>query len=93
MTGIDLYIRRLLEANPLREPVLRSAIQALQLPPGSRGLDVGCGIGLQALLLADEVGPEDISPAWISSLNSLLMERTWWGRPVFPGGSRFERGI
>ena len=56
MTYIDAYIKRLLEANPLREPVLRSAIQGLQLPPGSRGLDVGCGIGLQELLLADAVG-------------------------------------
>jgi SAM-dependent methyltransferase len=43
--------------NSLREPVFRSAIQALQLPAGSRGLDAGCGIGLQALLLAETVGP------------------------------------
>ncbi|MBN2116709.1 MAG: class I SAM-dependent methyltransferase [Anaerolineales bacterium] len=56
MTDTDIYIQRLLEANPLREPLLRSVIQALQLPPGSRGLDVGCGIGLQELLLADAVG-------------------------------------
>jgi demethylmenaquinone methyltransferase/2-methoxy-6-polyprenyl-1,4-benzoquinol methylase len=41
----------------LKEPILRSAIQALQLPLGSRGLDAGCGIGLQALLLAETVGP------------------------------------
>lgn len=68
MSDSDLTIQRLLEANPLRELVLRSAVQALELPPGSHGLDVGCGIGLQALLLADAVGPEghvtgiDISP-------------------------------
>jgi demethylmenaquinone methyltransferase/2-methoxy-6-polyprenyl-1,4-benzoquinol methylase len=47
-----------MEANPLREPVLRAAIQALNLPPGSQGLDVGCGIGLQAMLLADAVGDQ-----------------------------------
>jgi len=58
MTDSDAYIQRLLEANPLREPVLRSAIQSLQLPLGSRGLDVGCGIGLQDLLLAEAVGCE-----------------------------------
>jgi demethylmenaquinone methyltransferase/2-methoxy-6-polyprenyl-1,4-benzoquinol methylase len=29
----------------------------LRLAPGSRGLDVGCGIGLQAVLLAQAVGP------------------------------------
>jgi demethylmenaquinone methyltransferase/2-methoxy-6-polyprenyl-1,4-benzoquinol methylase len=56
MTDTDAYIQRLLEANPLREPVLRSAIEALKLPAGSRGLDIGCGIGLQELLLAEAVG-------------------------------------
>jgi len=58
-------------SNPLREPVLRSAIQALQLPLGSRGLDAGCGIGLPALLLAEAVGPAghvtglDLSPEFL----------------------------
>jgi ubiquinone/menaquinone biosynthesis C-methylase UbiE len=54
----NLTIHRLLEANPLREPVLREVIGALRLPAGSRGLDVGCGIGLQVLLLAQAVGSE-----------------------------------
>ena len=58
MTEANLTIQRLLEANSLREPVLRSAIQALQLPIGSHGLDGGCGIGLQTLLLADAVGAD-----------------------------------
>lgn len=56
MTDTGLYIQRLLETNPLREPLLRSVIESLQLPCGSRGLDAGCGIGLQTLLLADAVG-------------------------------------
>ena len=43
--------------DPLREPVIRQAIQALQLPPGSRGLDLGCGLGQHTLLLARAVGP------------------------------------
>jgi ubiquinone/menaquinone biosynthesis C-methylase UbiE len=54
----NIYIQRLLEANPLREPVLRSIIQSLQLPRGSKGLDAGCGIGLQTLLFAETVGAE-----------------------------------
>jgi ubiquinone/menaquinone biosynthesis C-methylase UbiE len=57
MTDTNAYIQKLLEANPLREPVLRSVIRALELPLGSHGLDAGCGIGLQALLLAEAVGP------------------------------------
>ena len=67
----DHYIQRLFVTNPLREPVLRSAIQALQLPVGSRGLDAGCGIGLQTVLLAEVVGPAghvtglDLSPEFL----------------------------
>src|SRR5215207_8190492 len=52
----SIYIQRLLEANPLREPLLCSVIQSLQLLYGSHGLDAGCGIGLQALLLAQAIG-------------------------------------
>jgi demethylmenaquinone methyltransferase/2-methoxy-6-polyprenyl-1,4-benzoquinol methylase len=33
-------------------------IKALKLPKGSRGLDAGCGIGLQAMLLAEATGPK-----------------------------------
>jgi demethylmenaquinone methyltransferase/2-methoxy-6-polyprenyl-1,4-benzoquinol methylase len=56
MSGADLYIQRLRESNPLREPLLRQIIRSLELPPGSHGLDAGCGIGLQSLLLLEAVG-------------------------------------
>jgi demethylmenaquinone methyltransferase / 2-methoxy-6-polyprenyl-1,4-benzoquinol methylase len=78
MTDCNLYIQRLLDANPLREPVLRSAIRALQLPLGSSGLDVGCGIGLQTLLLADAVGSQghitgvDIAPELLKFGENLM---------------------
>ena len=48
-------IQALEQANPLRVPVLREAMGALQLSPGSEGVDIGCGIGLQAQLLAEMV--------------------------------------
>jgi ubiquinone/menaquinone biosynthesis C-methylase UbiE len=57
MTDASIYIQKALEANPLREPILRSVIRSLGLPPGSHGLDAGCGIGLQAQALAEAVGP------------------------------------
>ena len=57
MADTDQYMQRLHVANPLREPVLRSAIEALQLPEGSIALDAGCGIGLQIPLLLEAVGP------------------------------------
>ncbi len=52
----DSYLQSLMVANPLQEPVMRRTIHALNLPPGSRGLDAGCGIGLQAIMLAEAVG-------------------------------------
>lgn len=53
----DAVIRHLEQANPLRESTLRSIITALDLAPGSHGLDIGCGIGQPALLLAEAIGP------------------------------------
>lgn len=44
-------------ANELTAPAIRAAIAALNLPPGSRGLDVPCGLGNHTLWLADAVGP------------------------------------
>jgi ubiquinone/menaquinone biosynthesis C-methylase UbiE len=57
MSAPNETIQKLLEANPLREPLLGSIIQSIGLPLSSHGLDVGCGIGLQAMLLAEAVGP------------------------------------
>jgi ubiquinone/menaquinone biosynthesis C-methylase UbiE len=55
--GNESYIQRLLISNSLREQILRSMAKELHLPAGSRGLDAGCGVGLQCLQLAEEVGP------------------------------------
>jgi demethylmenaquinone methyltransferase/2-methoxy-6-polyprenyl-1,4-benzoquinol methylase len=52
-TYIDTQVRSLEQANPLRESTLRSVIATLKLAPGSHGLDIGCGIGLQTPLLAE----------------------------------------
>jgi demethylmenaquinone methyltransferase/2-methoxy-6-polyprenyl-1,4-benzoquinol methylase len=91
MPDANLIIQNLLEANPLREPTLRSIIESLQLPRGSHGLDAGCGIGLQAFLLAEAVGTEghvtglDIIPellaygenlAWKAGLSERVTFRT-----------------
>ena len=71
MTDADAYIRALEITNALMVPASRSAIEALELPTGSRGLDAGCGTGLQTKLLADAVGPNghvtglDIAPEFL----------------------------
>jgi len=53
----DTYALKLALSDLLRKPAIGAAIQALQLPSGSRGLDAGCGIGSHTLLLAEAVAP------------------------------------
>lgn len=78
MTDTDAYIQSMAVSQPLIKPTVCLAIQALQLPSGSRGLDAGCGIGLQALLLAEAVEPTghvtglDISPEFLSHAEELV---------------------
>jgi len=50
------YIRLLLETDCLRDDLTRSIIAWLDLPTGSRGLDAGCGVGSNTLLLAEAIG-------------------------------------
>lgn len=76
----ESYIHSLLVANPLRESILSSIIETLQLPSGSSGLDAGCGIGLQCLSLAEAVGATghvtglDISPEFLNRGRDIAKE-------------------
>jgi len=51
------FTKSLERMNRFQEPEARTLIADLKLPAGSRGLDVGCGVGLYALWLAEAVGP------------------------------------
>ena len=92
MTDAGIYIQRSLEANPLRAPVLRAGIQSLGLPLGSNGLDAGSGIGLQALLLAEAVGPDgritgiDIVPELLAFGNDRVRRAGFSDRITFCQG-------
>ena len=92
MTEKNANLQRLMEANPLREPILRAVIQALNFPPGGQGLDVGCGIGLQAMLLADAVGDQgritgvDIDPDLTKFGTSLVGKAGYRDRISFRQG-------
>jgi demethylmenaquinone methyltransferase/2-methoxy-6-polyprenyl-1,4-benzoquinol methylase len=89
----DLQITALEQANPLREPVLKAVIEALQLAPGSHGLDIGCGIGLQTLLLAEAVRPAgqvtglDISPGLLAHARQKVRASHLADRIAFKEGS------
>jgi demethylmenaquinone methyltransferase/2-methoxy-6-polyprenyl-1,4-benzoquinol methylase len=86
------YARRLEGIEPLRAPAIQAAIDALELAPGSRGLDVGCGIGLHTCLLAERVGPEgqvlglDRSPAFVYLAGQRAAAAGVAGRTAFEQG-------
>src|SRR5215208_2254109 len=92
MMSTNIYIQRLLEAEPLRKPLLRSVVQSLQLPCGSNGLDAGCGIGLQTLLLAEAIGPQghvtgiDILPELLSYGKEIVAQAALSDRILFRQG-------
>lgn len=92
MTEASLYIQKALEAEPLREPLLRWVIQSLGFPPGSRGLDAGCGIGLQALLLAEAIGIQaqvtgmDILPELLAHGQNTMRQAGYADRVAFCAG-------
>ena len=44
----------------LRRPVIEQAARQFGVRPGDKGLDVGCGNGLQTLLFAEMCGPEGL---------------------------------
>lgn len=79
-TKIDYIAKELDETLPLREPVIQAAIHSMQLPFGSRGLDAGCGIGHQTMLLTEAVGPTghvtglDLSPELLEKAKKLVEE-------------------
>ena len=93
MSDIECYASRLKCADPLREAAIRAAIHSLQLPPGSRGLDAGCGIGLQIPLLAEAVGPTghvtglDISPEFLTRAEALAAQAGLSERAAFREGN------
>jgi SAM-dependent methyltransferase len=57
MSDPEPFTRALERMNRFQEPEAHALIADLRLPAGSRGLDVGCGVGLYALWLAEAVGP------------------------------------
>ena len=67
----ETYLHTLYLSDFLREPVMLSAVKALELSSGSLGLDAGCGIGSHTMLLAEAVGPAghvtglDMTPEFI----------------------------
>jgi len=56
MPNTEKYLDRLELSNVLRESVIKTIVDSLQLPPGSKGLDAGCGTGFYTMMLAEAAG-------------------------------------
>lgn len=88
----ETYARRLFLADLLREPAIRSAIEALQIPAGSRGLDAGCGIGSHTLLLAEAVGPAGHVTGCDLSAEFLIRAEETANKSILSGQVSFQEG-
>ena len=68
-----------------RKPLLQKIIQSIEFPPGSFGLDAGCGIGSITDLLAETVGEKgriiglDLSKDYIQYADR--PQKTWQRLP------------
>lgn len=86
------YIRKLKLSNLLRESMMRAAIRGIDLPAGSKGLDVGSGAGNITALLAEQVGPAghvtglDISPEMVAYAGESAREAGLSGQLSFRKG-------
>jgi len=76
------YIEKLYLSDPLQDPLMRRIAKAIGLPEGSRGLDAGCGVGLQIPPLSEAVGPRgrvtglDIRPEFVQEAKKNIAR---WG--------------
>lgn len=78
--------------NRFQEPEARRIIGDLGLPAGSHGLDVGCGVGLYALWLAEAVGKSGRVLGVEPELEKVEAARKLVGGRVEPGRLEFRRG-
>ncbi len=91
-TAVSRYMKNLLDSEPLREPVLKSALLSLDLPINSRGLDVGCGLGLVTRLSASMIGSAgnvtglDANPIFINKARSIADHTDCGQRIMFQVG-------
>ena len=86
------YLHSLAMTYSILDPVVRTIVEALHLPSGSRGLDVGCGLGHPTISLADAVGPSghvagiDISTEFIEYAKGLAQDTNFSERTTFQQG-------
>jgi SAM-dependent methyltransferase len=86
------FTKALERMNRFQEPEARTIIAELDLPEGSRGLDVGCGVGLFALWLAEAVGPQGQVVGIEPSAERVEAARALVGHGLGPPRLEFREG-
>ena len=89
---LDPAAKMMYSMEPLRRPILQAILSSLHLPEGSLGLDVGCGIGLQSIPLAQAVGPRGHVTGLDSSESFLEIARTLTGQAGLADQISFQQG-
>ncbi|MCJ7679477.1 MAG: class I SAM-dependent methyltransferase, partial [Candidatus Aminicenantes bacterium] len=75
------YIQKLVIFEELRKNIVQEAILRFNPPEGSRGLDAGCGAGLNTIQLAEAIGPSgkvtgfDLEQEFITYADHLVKEK------------------
>ena len=78
--------------NRFQEPEAKAVLAALQLPVASYGLDVGCGVGLYALWLAELIGPQGRVLGIEPSAERAAAAQQCVGAVLAPGQLEFRQG-
>jgi len=86
------YATMLTRMNRFQEPEARLAMRNLHLPMGSRGLDVGCGVGLYSLWLAETIGPQGYVVGIDHVAERLEAAQQLVGGALEPGRLSFRQG-
>lgn len=94
MDNIDMsgYVNSLRLAQPLREPIMRNLFESMHLPAGSYGLDAGCGIGLNTIMLAEVIGPAGRIVGLDSEEEMLAKAESLLNRAELNGRITLEKG-
>ncbi|MFC2076274.1 class I SAM-dependent methyltransferase [candidate division KSB1 bacterium] len=86
------YAEQMELAGRLTETITRQAMEELDLPEESAGLDVGCGNGRHSLWLAEAIGNGGKVVGLDISLDNLAAARDRVGRSGLSGGIELIRG-
>lgn len=95
----DEYKKQLKSMDVLRNHIFKQIFAELKLPEGSHGLDLGCGVGAPAIMLAETLKPDvfitgvDISHEFIKEAAHNAHKKNLEEHLVFKQGDAYKTGF